>query len=234
VRPGEKQLPGNSFSLSKHVRNRVTIEGTCHMAFQHTTPPQEDGGRPPRLSRLLDPVDADTFLAEHWERRPLLVRRNDPKYHADLVAGLPHGYDTVLGKWFGGVELSGGEWQKIALGRAFMRDAPVLVLDEPTAALDARAEHDLFTRLAQLSQGRTALYISHRFSTVRQADQIVVVDSGRLIEQGTHQELMARDGTYAALFTLQTSAYLDDDAAPSGSPSPAPSPSTSPSTRSPR
>ena len=96
-----------------------------------------------------------------------------------------------LGKWFdGGVELSGGEWQKVALGRAFMRDAVILVLDEPTSALDAQAEFELFARLRRLAEGRTAVYISHRFSTVRQADRILFLEHGRLVEEGTHEELM--------------------------------------------
>jgi len=108
------------------------------------------------------------------------------------------------------VELSGGEWQKIALGRAFMRDARILLLDEPTSALDAQAEFELFARLRSLSRGRTAIYISHRFSTVRQADRILFLEHGRLIEQGTHAELMALHGRYAELFTLQAAAYTGD------------------------
>jgi ATP-binding cassette subfamily B protein len=128
---------------------------------------------------------------------------------ADALLGrLPEGWDTPLGKWFdGGVELSGGEWQKIALGRAFMRDARILVLDEPTSALDAQAEFELFARLRRLAAGRTAIYISHRFSTVRQADRILFFEQGALVEQGTHDELMALRGRYARLFTLQAAAY---------------------------
>ncbi|MDP9367295.1 MAG: ABC transporter ATP-binding protein/permease, partial [Chloroflexota bacterium] len=103
-----------------------------------------------------------------------------------VIAGLPAGYDTTLGKWFdGGHQLSGGEWQKVALARAFMRDAQILILDEPTAALDAQAEHDLFSRIKQLTEGRMALFISHRFSTARMADRILVLENGRLLEQGT-------------------------------------------------
>ena len=128
-----------------------------------------------------------------------------------VIGGLPDGFDTVLGKWFeGGHQLSGGEWQKIALARAFMRegdDAQILILDEPTAALDAKAEHDLFVRLKTLTKGRMALYISHRFSTVRMADRILVLERGRLIEEGTHEELMLLDSRYADLFELQAASY---------------------------
>jgi ATP-binding cassette subfamily B protein len=129
----------------------------------------------------------------------------------DLIADLPYGYDTPLGKWFDqGANLSGGEWQKVALGRAFMRDARILVLDEPTSALDAQAEYELFERLRRLSEGRTAVYISHRFSTVRQADRILFFERGRLVEEGTHQELIALGGRYARLFTMQASAYTGE------------------------
>ncbi|WP_116109760.1 ABC transporter ATP-binding protein [Amycolatopsis ruanii] len=132
---------------------------------------------------------------------------------AGRISRLPRGFDSPLGRWFDqGVSLSGGEWQKIALARAFMRDAPLLILDEPTSALDAAAEHDLFTRLRALSEGRTTLYISHRFSTVRQAEKILLLDRGRLAEEGTHDELMSQGGDYAALFTLQAAAYLEEAA----------------------
>ncbi len=125
-----------------------------------------------------------------------------------VIERLPQGYDTVLGKWFdGGVNLSGGEWQKVALGRAFMREAQILILDEPSAALDAKAEYELFSRLRELAHGRTAIFISHRFSTVRQADRILVFEEGRLIESGTHAELLELGGRYAELFNLQAASY---------------------------
>jgi ATP-binding cassette, subfamily B, bacterial len=128
---------------------------------------------------------------------------------ADAVAGrLEKGYDQMLGRRFeGGVELSGGEWQKVALGRAYMRDAQVLILDEPTASLDARAEYEVFLRFAELTQGRMAVLISHRFSTVRMADRILVLQGGELVDQGTHAELVARGGLYAELFSLQAAGY---------------------------
>jgi ATP-binding cassette subfamily B protein len=125
-----------------------------------------------------------------------------------IIEHLPQGYDTVLGKWFdGGVNLSGGEWQKVALGRAFMREAQILILDEPSAALDARAEYELFSRLQDLAHGRTAIFISHRFSTVRRADRILVFEYGRLIESGTHDDLVTLGGRYAELFNLQAASY---------------------------
>jgi ATP-binding cassette subfamily B protein len=128
-----------------------------------------------------------------------------------VIQNLPEGFATPLGKWFErGQQLSGGEWQKIALARAFMRDAAdaqILILDEPTAALDARAEHDLFARLRNLTRGRMALYISHRFSTVRMADRILVLEQGQLVEEGTHDELVLRGGMYADLFELQAASY---------------------------
>ena len=125
-----------------------------------------------------------------------------------VIARLPEAYDTMLGKWFDqGQQLSGGEWQKIALARAFMRDAHLLILDEPTSALDAQAEYEVFARFRELTAGKSAVFISHRFSTVRLANRILVIENGTLLEEGSHEELLARGGRYAELFTLQAEAY---------------------------
>ncbi|MUV14469.1 ABC transporter ATP-binding protein [Noviluteimonas gilva] len=126
----------------------------------------------------------------------------------EVVAGLPNGYDQVIGRRFRtGVDLSGGQWQKIAIARAYMRNAQVMILDEPTAALDARSEFEVFQRFKELSHGRTAVLISHRFSSVRMADRILVLNEGRLEASGTHGELLAQGGRYAELFELQAAGY---------------------------
>ena len=125
-----------------------------------------------------------------------------------VIAKLPHGYEQLLGKRFrSGVDLSGGEWQKIAIARAYMREADVLILDEPTAALDARSEFEVFQRFKELSHGKTAVLISHRFSTVRMADRIIVLKNGKLEEEGSHEQLLANDGLYNELFTMQAAGY---------------------------
>jgi ATP-binding cassette subfamily B protein len=128
-----------------------------------------------------------------------------------FISGLPGGYDAVLGREFvGGFDLSIGQWQRVALARAFFRDAPFVILDEPTAALDARAESRLFERMRELLEGRAVVLISHRFSSVRSADRIYVLRHGRITEHGSHDELMAVGGHYAELFTLQAAAYLPE------------------------
>ena len=128
-----------------------------------------------------------------------------------VIEQLPQGYETMLGRWFkdlkDSTQLSGGEWQKIALARAFMRDASILVLDEPTSSLDAQAEYEVFKHFRALTEGKTAVFISHRFSTVRLADRILVLENGTLIENGSHQQLLALGGRYAELFNLQAEAY---------------------------
>ena len=131
------------------------------------------------------------------------------KSQADqVIARLPLGYEQMLGRRFeGGVDLSGGEWQRLALARAYLRDAQLLILDEPTAALDARSEFEVFRRFAELTTGKTALFISHRFSTVRMADRIVVLEDGAIAEEGSHQELVRFGGRYAEMFAMQAASY---------------------------
>ena len=166
-------------------------------------------------------------IFQDFVRYDLIMRENiavgnierlsdEPRLHgaaqrslADSVVGRLAGrYDQMLGRRFeGGVELSGGEWQKVALARTYMRDAQLLILDEPTAALDARAEYQVFLRFSELTAGKMAVLISHRFSTVRMADRILVLRAGELAEQGTHEELVARGGLYAELFQLQAAGY---------------------------
>jgi len=138
-----------------------------------------------------------------------LLQQSAQKSMADEVIGrLPQGYEQMLGRRFdGGVDLSGGEWQKVALARAYLRDAQILILDEPTAALDARSEFEVFQRFAELTAGKMALFISHRFSTVRMADRIVVLEHGRIAEDGDHEQLTRLGGRYAEMFELQAASY---------------------------
>jgi ATP-binding cassette, subfamily B, bacterial len=132
----------------------------------------------------------------------------DKSLASSLLPRFPGGFSQMLGRRFdGGMDLSGGEWQKVALGRAYMRSAQVLILDEPTASLDARAEYEVFRRFSELVRGRMAVIISHRFSTVRMADRILVLNSGRIVESGSHEELLATKGLYADLFSLQAEGY---------------------------
>jgi ATP-binding cassette subfamily B protein len=139
---------------------------------------------------------------------PIIATAADKSLASSLLPRLTGGYRQMLGRRFdGGVDLSGGEWQKVALARAYMRDSQVLILDEPTAALDARAEYDVFLRFNELMAGRMAIVISHRFSTVRMADRIIVLKNGEIVEQGRHAELAAGNGLYAELFGMQAAGY---------------------------
>jgi ATP-binding cassette subfamily B protein len=148
------------------------------------------------VGRIDDESDEDVRLAARKSLADAVVRR------------LPKGYDQLLGRRFeGGLDLSGGEWQKVALARAYLRDAQLLVLDEPTAALDARSEFEVFERFADLTEGKMALLISHRFSTVRMADRIVLLEDGQIAEQGNHKQLMALGARYAEMFDLQAASY---------------------------
>jgi ATP-binding cassette subfamily B protein len=145
------------------------------------------------------------------ENKELVMSAAHKSGASDVIERLPQGYETMLGRWFkdlkDSTQLSGGEWQKIALARAFMRDARILVLDEPTSSLDAQAEYEVFKQFRVLTEGKTAVFISHRFSTVRLADRILVLENGKIIENGSHKDLIALDGRYAELFNLQAEAY---------------------------
>ncbi len=145
---------------------------------------------------------------EEKDDRPRIENAARRSLADQVISKLPAGYDQMVGRRFeDGVDLSGGEWQKMALGRAYMRDAELLILDEPTAALDARAEFEVFQRFTELTSGKTAVLISHRFSTVRMADRILVLENGRRREMGTHEELVVLGGQYAELFNLQAAGY---------------------------
>jgi ABC-type multidrug transport system fused ATPase/permease subunit len=164
------------------------------------------------FERYLLPARENVGLGRHervddFDEIVAAARRADAD---DFISALPDSYETMLGREFaGGYDLSIGQWQRIALARAFFRDAPFVILDEPTAALDARAESRLFERMRELLEGRSVVLISHRFSSVRSADRIYVLHEGRIIEQGSHSELMGEEGLYAELFGLQARAYVE-------------------------
>jgi ATP-binding cassette subfamily B protein/ATP-binding cassette subfamily C protein len=178
----------------RELRERIGGVFQDFVRYQFTAAENIGVGNPPR-------IDDRSRIADAAERGG----------GAAVVQALPKGYDTVLGGWFEtGHEISAGQWQKLAVSRAFMRDeAEVLILDEPTAAIDAEGEHELFGRFQALAAERTAIVISHRFSTVRMADRIAVLHGGRLQELGSHKELIAQGGRYAHLFGLQAQGYLD-------------------------
>lgn len=145
---------------------------------------------------------------EYINDLPLLEQSAEKSMADEVVEKLPSHYEQMLGRRFeGGVDLSGGEWQKIALARAYLRDAQLLILDEPTSALDARSEYEVFQRFSELTAGKMAIFISHRFSTVRMADRIVVLENGRIAEEGDHESLTHLGGRYAEMFELQASSY---------------------------
>ncbi|MFB6455824.1 ABC transporter ATP-binding protein [Chitinophaga sp. Hz27] len=144
----------------------------------------------------------------HKDDQALITEAAEQSLALPLIEKMPHGFNQMLGRRFNkGIELSGGEWQKIALARAYMKDAQLLILDEPTSALDARAEYNVFLHFAELTKGKTAVLISHRFSTVRMADRILVLEKGQMIELGSHEELLEKNGRYAELFHLQAAGY---------------------------
>jgi ATP-binding cassette, subfamily B, bacterial len=190
--------PENKGRAASGAMHHPTIAGGVTAAHQDGAAARGNGargtpGEPPALPS-----------AAH----PAIAAAADKSLAASLLPRLPAGYRQMLGRRFdGGVDLSGGEWQKVALARAYMRDAQVLILDEPTAALDARAEYEVFLRFSELMAGRMAVLISHRFSTVRMADRIVVLRGGEVVEEGTHDALVARGGLYAELFAMQAAGY---------------------------
>ncbi len=146
---------------------------------------------------------------EQLEEQAVIESAAEKSLADTVIDGLPGKYNQMLGKRFAdGLELSGGQWQKIALARAYMRDAQLLILDEPTSALDARAEHEVFQRFSDLIEDKSAVLISHRFSTVRMADRILFLEHGQLLELGSHEELLAQNGKYAELFHLQAQGYV--------------------------
>lgn len=185
---------------SSSVRERVTVVFQDFVRFALTATENIAAGR------IGPPID------------PQRVREAARSAGAEQVLdGLPNGFDTILSRMFaGGQDLSGGQWQRVALARSFYRDAPLVILDEPTASLDPRAEHELFTTLRSALRGRTALFISHRFATVRGADRIYVLHEGRVVEQGTHEELIDAAGRYAELYRLQSSVHVGGVSADGG------------------
>jgi ATP-binding cassette subfamily B protein len=222
IRPGEHvALVGENGS------GKTTLVKLLCRLYDPTGGEIRIGGADLRAYRLADLRRELAVVYQDFARYQLSVRDNIWMGNVDLspdspriveaarrtgadtaIARLPHGYDTILGRQFAdGAELSLGEWQKLALARAFVRDAQIIILDEPTAALDPRSEAEVFEQFTALAVGRTTLVISHRLATVRNADRIFVMADGRLVESGSHDALMARDGIYAHLFETQARSY---------------------------
>jgi ATP-binding cassette subfamily B protein len=181
------------------VQYNATVAENIALASGHTLPPKEDSG--PSHSGMEEPVDGGIHTAATMAE----VQAAAVAAGADgPIARLPQGYDTLLGTWFeGGTDLSVGEWQRIALARAFLRQAPIVVLDEPTSTMDSWAEADWLVRFRGLVAGRTAIIVTHRFTTARDADVIHVMDAGRIVESGSHDELVALGGRYARSWRQQ-------------------------------
>ena len=192
-------------------RGRILLDGTDLREWDESTLLQRIGVIFQDFARYQMRVGENVGAGDvsHFDDVQRWREASDKGMASEFIDSLPAGFDTQLGKWFrDGRELSGGQWQKIALARAFMRSrADILVLDEPTAAMDAQAEASIFEHFRELAGGRIAILISHRFSTVRMADQIIVIQDGRIIEHGSHEQLMAQNGHYAHLFSLQAQGY---------------------------
>ncbi|MEO8997933.1 MAG: ABC transporter ATP-binding protein [Rhodanobacter sp.] len=190
---------------------RILLDGTDLRDWEESTLLQRIGVIFQDFARYQMRVGENVGAGDvsHFDDEARWREASDKGMASEFIDGLPSGFNTQLGKWFNdGRELSGGQWQKIALARAFMRSrADILVLDEPTAAMDAEAEATIFTHFRELAGNRIAILISHRFSTVRMADQIIVIQDGRIIERGSHEQLMVLDGHYAHLFSLQAQGY---------------------------
>ena len=192
-------------------RGRILLDGTDLREWDERTLLQRIGVIFQDFARYQMRVGENVGAGDvsHFDDAQRWREASDKGMASEFIDSLPAGFDTQLGKWFrDGRELSGGQWQKIALARAFMRSrADILVLDEPTAAMDAQAEASIFEHFRELAGGRIAILISHRFSTVRMADQIIVIQDGRIIEHGSHEQLMTQNGHYAHLFSLQAQGY---------------------------
>jgi len=202
---GEIDAVAAYLEASSNVAMKNSENGKARQREVKVSEAQISTATNPSNAKTSDELDA---VAPETPAPASIVSAAEKSLAASLLPRLPAGYRQMLGRRFeGGVDLSGGEWQKIAIARAFMRDAEVLILDEPTAALGARSEYEVFIRFSELVRGRMAVLISHRFSTVRMADCIIVLQNGTVAEEGTHDDLVRRDGLYAELFKLQAAGY---------------------------